>query len=201
MNIKIDIERVGIVAGIAIGMLGFGTALWSNHIAHEALSVSQADFERQNRPYLSIRPVKFDDSAVYYVLARQGNNLFFKLRFQIRNNGQLPAMDIRGANAAQLSLVDDELRMVEMSTSSADTQTLTLTPGEDFKYEATLTLSNLTSEAIDDAFKKYADGTLTIPITIPVAYRGDLKDGPIYSSSGNFEVRPTRISIVDTTLN
>ena len=66
----------------------------SNRISHEALENSKRVFALEKRPYLTLKPVKFSDTATFLKVRTDELVVTTEVCFEMINNGQTPAKNI-----------------------------------------------------------------------------------------------------------
>ena len=99
MNKKISIKGIVQVAvPLIVSVAALIVSVRSCSIAQDAADVSRQTFVYGNRPYLILQPYKEKEKDMYVIATANAANVLIKTHFELRNEGQSPAVDIKVEN-------------------------------------------------------------------------------------------------------
>ena len=172
----------------------------SNKIAHDALSASQQNFEIGRRPYLSLRAEKFKETEKYIQLEARKGELEIRFRFELKNNGQLPAREIRLPTDLSITGRVEQLKDLEQLEYIKPLKNVSLAPGEKIFVSISVAMKDLTDEEIATNFEKFESDTLSLPISMPVFYKSSQDSAIEYKTFVHVTISPSKVSIHETKL-
>ncbi|HNS56559.1 MAG TPA: hypothetical protein PKO34_05860 [Smithellaceae bacterium] len=187
-KIKFVIEIiVSLCAIIAIGL-----SFWSmrianeaNQIAKKAASVSQLQFIQENRPYLEVAPVKFDNGSYMEFLEINNKQCEISLKYKINNVGKGPATDILVPQLAELS--EDMLKNCSSLEGFKSPPAISLAPGEHvfLKVKEIIKPHTVTAE---EYLKEFKEGSHYVSLEFYVIYRSEINEDEIYSTKSSYKI-------------
>lgn len=190
------------ISAIAVILAGLGylESRKSNKIANNALSASQQSFEVGSRPYLSLRAARFKETQKFIQLEARKGQLEIRFRFELNNNGQLPAREIRLPTGLSITGRAEQIRDLERLEYIKSLKNVALAPEERIFVSISVTLKDLTDEEIAANFQKFESDTLSFPISMPVYYKSSQDSAIEYRTLVHVTISPSSVSIHETKL-
>lgn len=120
--------RSGCVAN-QIALASKATSDKSLDIAEQALSISKKSFAIEHRPYLLIKPIKWNPQNSYFNVVQSPEGVIIRTQYEVKNVGGAFAKDILFPERMSFSL---PTKQGELSVK--DSFPVTLAPGEGFYF-------------------------------------------------------------------
>ncbi|MCX5846583.1 MAG: hypothetical protein NTW12_09565 [Deltaproteobacteria bacterium] len=176
---------VGAIVSIILSFCSIRIANEANQIAKNTASVSQLQFIQENRPYLEVIPVKFDDGSYMEFAEIDTKQCEIGLKYKINNVGKVPATDILVPQLAKLS--EDMIKNGSKLEGFKSQPTISLAPGEHvfLKVKEIIKPHTVTSEAY---LRNYKDGSQSVSLEFQVIYRSEINKEEIYSTKTCYKI-------------
>jgi hypothetical protein len=155
-------------------------------IAEQALNTTNKQFIQTNRPYILIEPKKFDD-GMYWDIGLKKNIITIKLKFELKNVGNVTAKDLSIPDVAvhqnvvvhQKKIISKDVYNVESNNAGK----ISLGPGDIvfINPESMMTFEN-EGEAKTYYLKATSEKAMGLVFQLPVEYTNELDQTQRYRS-------------------
>ncbi len=167
----------------------------ANQLSHQAIETSTEQFYQENKPYIVLRPRKYDESQSYYkyTLLPEQNAVQIEIQYEIRNIGKVAAKDIAVYDELQVgkSSTQPEIRGLNLPDK------VTLGPGEDHVLRMTSTAGLADQESYDKYVQELSSEKGTeFTFQMGVTYVSEVNPEQSYSSTVMNKITKQRAGIV-----
>src|SRR4030067_2750470 len=174
------------VVVVVPSILALAISIKSCILSEESTKIAKESVEIANRPYLTIKPVKFEDTDSYLKVTADYNKLSVsvKTKFQVKNSGKTPAINILCPENATLilKLPKPSNTNIPPNFSYSPCPKYDLAPDDVFFMTWDMTSHTNNPKLIKAVFDQYNSGEGDISFGITLYYSRLLAPSKKYSS-------------------
>ena len=111
-------------------------------------------FHKHFTHFLSLMAVKFKETEKYIKLESTKDGLNIRFQFELRNDGQLPAREIRLPQTVSISGREDQFKNLEKAQYIKPLKNVALASGDNTYVTLSFFMGGITDEGIAENFKK-----------------------------------------------
>lgn len=171
-KLKETITLVGILKFMG-WLLVFGLSVYATVQSNRSIDIAQKSFVSNQRPWISVKPVKFDDGKFIY-LKRISGGLEERFRFEISNKGNSTAQNIKlspiNVSSTELLPENPSVMLTNNISCSTGTGSIALAPGDNTILEVGGMIPFLNIQSVSDLIAQFESGNLSIPFNLEVTY-------------------------------
>lgn len=165
-------------------------------------------FEIENRPYISLRPTKFEDTDKYIKVGGTSTEQSISIRFELKNSGHIPAknLTLKSITIPRINLTKDgvtpfqTLGPIQASLPGIKSS---LGSGEITKFEVQFFLSGVgidgkaTQFELESNINNFLNNKSSIPVEAIFSYNSEIDPSIEYKNSVSAIVKSDSISILN----
>jgi hypothetical protein len=172
-------------------------------ISIKSCTLSKQSMEITNRPYLSLKPVKFGKSDFYLNITDNPSKLSLSVEttFEIMNPGKTPATDIQcpeHATGILQNLTTPNIQSSEMPVHFTPCQNTSIGPGESHYIVLDMTVENINRNDFRTDLEFFNSGKGFIVWKIPISYSSIIDPSKHYNTEVSYKVFKDRIVFVES---
>lgn len=159
---------------VIVSAIALAVSIKSCYDAKNAVGISQRQFLEGNRPHLLIEPVAFKESASYFKIDRNMDEVKIHIRYRLTNIGNTIAKDIISPSKAIVENSGLEDALISKVTP------ISLGPNQKINVVVWILFKKKGNASIDDFVNSYYSGKSHVTHEFPIKYSTDLEPSITY---------------------
>ena len=185
-------------------LIPLGISVWAIIISYNSNDISKQALILSQRPYITLKPVKFDGTDSYIFAQKINGGIYTKIKLQLTNTGNSIAKNIKTSDifvTAQEIFPTKPQVTLQTEIKAQTPNPISLAPGESIFMEIEGSMPVSDSRAVTDILEKIKNNDFSFPFNIEVYYDTDLTPNIRGKTASSMIIKPKEIDINYTTLD
>jgi|GEM_PF-6114180 hypothetical protein len=192
MEESVKLKKQYLSPSIVISILALVISMFGYLNSREALRHSKSAFMVENRPYLILDIVPFQENNSYFLTEKQPDGkILLIMRFKMENAGKIPAQDISASKTSSFEI--ESASDIKKEPLSLNGPVVTLGPNQTEFFRVDTILQSKSNQP-DKIIEEIMSEAFKMKIHAVFSYTSLLNNRTIYKTASNFLVSKTKVA-------
>lgn len=193
-KIILDIIMVLLIASsFGVSIKSCKIAEKAQEVSEKALGIAEDHFFQENRPYISVSPIKYEETDSYFKYSPKNSEVIITIKYEVKNTGKTVAKDVQ---LPEHALLGGEIKNKGQIIKRSTPDKVSIGPGEKLYLNWQIITKSEAGDSAKEFINNFESGKASVEIGLKFYYLDELNTSIIYETFIKHKIYKTEAVIV-----